>query len=61
MAKTNSLEMLKELKKAKELFLSAVAQLEDTRLDHVTKKQATSIIQEAQIHTDIALEEINPE
>ena len=58
MAKIEAQSLIDKLKKAKIDYLSIIAVLEDTKLDHETREQATSIIQDTQIHTEIALEEI---
>ena len=60
MAKIDAQSLIDKLKKAKIDYLSIIAVLEDTILDNDTRDQVTSIIQETQIHSDIALEEINP-
>lgn len=58
MAKIKAENLIDKLTEAMNNYLSIIAVLEDTTLDHDTRNKATSIIQKTQIHTDIALEQI---
>ncbi len=60
MAKNSAKCPLNDLTKSYDSFMEAITQLEDrTDLDDSTKKQAANIIQQAQIHSVIALETIS--
>jgi hypothetical protein len=58
MAKIQAETLIEKLKKTKIDYLSIIAALEDATLDHDTRDQVATIIQETQIHENIALEEI---
>jgi|LGVE01.1.fsa_nt_gb hypothetical protein len=58
MAKVEAQSLIEKLKKTKIDYLSIISILEETPLDPDTRTEVTSIIQETQIHSDIALEQI---
>lgn len=58
MDRINSELIIEELKEATSNYLSVVARLEDNQFDSDTRNKATSLIQETQVQSEIALEQI---
>ncbi len=58
MAIVSASQMLEKLEETKSDYLAAVANIEDSNLDNESKMIAASMIQETQIQSEIALEEI---
>ena len=58
MAIVSASQMLEKLEETKSDYLAAVANIEDGNLDEQTRMRAASMIQETQIQSEIALEQI---
>ena len=55
---TEHINPIQDFKKATEEYKIAIAVMEDLNLDSISKKEAAAIIEETQIHEEIALEHI---